>query len=498
MYERNIGTLILRVLVWLAAFASLGAAQGSSSAITTALTELPKCALQCLAASIKASPCAISDVTCQCTNAELVSSAELCVMTSCTVEQSLIAKNVTQTMCGAPVRDKTTEYNIVSCTLMGFACAFVLIRLGYKKFFTRTDLGLDDWFILLTLLVCVPSAVINVDLLTANGLGKDIWTLKPDEIGDFAFAFFIITILYFTEVFVLKLSLLFFYLRIFPGKTIRRVILGTVAFDVLFGIGFIVTALLQCRPISYNWTNWRGEGGGQCIDISAVAWANAAVSIALDLWMLAIPLSQLRELKLHWKKKIGVAMMFCVGTFVTVVSAIRLASLVEFRESTNLTWDYWGVSLWSTVEITVGIICACMPSMRLILVRIAPKVFDVSMVRASRYYYAKRASAYPGKWTDPSTQPSEASKNKSAASRQSWMPPNVRTSWRISQSPHDKVFVDGVLFSKVSPSKLEEEDQGRLVPMEDMDPSKYGTDVQISGGASSRNSTPDPGSTSKI
>lgn len=38
------------------------------------------------------------------------------------------------------------------------------------------------------------------------------------------------------------------------------------------------------------------------------------MSIALDVWMLAIPLWQLRGLKLHWKKKIGVAAMFIVGT----------------------------------------------------------------------------------------------------------------------------------------------------------------------------------------
>jgi hypothetical protein len=30
--------------------------------------------------------------------------------------------------------------------------------------------------------------------------------------------------------------------------------------------------------------------------------------------MLGIPLWQIRSLKLHWKKKIGVAMMFFVGT----------------------------------------------------------------------------------------------------------------------------------------------------------------------------------------
>lgn len=31
----------------------------------------------------------------------------------------------------------------------------------------------------------------------------------------------------------------------------------------------------------------------------------AAISIVEDVWMLAIPLSQLHSLQLHWKKKIG-------------------------------------------------------------------------------------------------------------------------------------------------------------------------------------------------
>ncbi|KAK6076408.1 CFEM domain-containing protein [Seiridium cupressi] len=494
----------LNFLLLLAAFAGLGvAADGSSSALNTALAELPPCALKCLLTAASTSACVPTDTACQCADAAFVASAELCVVTSCTIEESLSAKNTTQTMCGAPIRNKTVEYNVVSTTLMAIACLFVLVRLGYRKFFTSTDLGLDDWFIFLTLINCVPSAVINVSMLSANGLGRDIWTLTPDQITNFALGFWIITLLYFSEVFVLKLALLFFYLRIFPGKNMRRIILGTVAFDILFGLGFIVTALLQCRPISYNWTNWRGEGGGQCINISAVAWANAAVSISLDLFMLAIPLSQLRELNLHWKKKVGVALMFCVGTFVTVVSIIRLASLVEFRESTNLTWDYWGVSLWSTVEITVGIICACMPSMRLILVRIAPKVFDGSLVRNSRYYYARRSKSIApfeaGKWAahSKSSQPTDTdvSNPKSAASRNSWVPPHVRRSWRVSRSNQDhRIMADGILFSKVTPDQPVEEDQGRLVAMETLDPNKYKTEITISGGAQdySRGSTPEP------
>ena len=57
---------------------------------------------------------------------------------------------------------------------------------------------------------------------------------------------------------------------------------------------------------------------------------------------------------------------------VTVVSIIRLHALVTFAQSTNATWDNFPVSLWSTVEINVGIMCTCMPTLRLLLVRLFP------------------------------------------------------------------------------------------------------------------------------
>ncbi|KAH9909669.1 hypothetical protein F4778DRAFT_8858 [Xylariomycetidae sp. FL2044] len=431
-------------------FIGLGTAQTSSAsagAVNTFISQFPQCALQCLLGSIEASPCSMTDIACQCTNSELVASTEACVMTSCTVVESLAAKNLTQTQCAAPIRDKAFQYNVVSCTLFAIALAFVLIRTVYTKFFTSKDLGLDDCFIILTLRNCVPSAVINVNMLAANGLGKDTWTLTPDQITGFAKGFYIITIMYFSEVFVLKLSMLFFYLRIFPGPNIRRLLWATVAFDVLFGVSFIFTAIFQCRPISYNWTNWRREGGGTCADVSYIAWANAIVSILLDLWMLALPLSQLRELNLHWKKKVGVALMFCVGTFVTVVSAVRLGSLVQFRNSSNITWDYWGVCLWSTVEITVGIICACMPALRLILIRVAPKVFDGSVARRVSMYY-------PNKMRSADKSSGNATESEASAIRKSVrfsLKQGFRHSAYVGRGQEEKTPSDGGPLAKGSP-----------------------------------------------
>lgn len=105
-----------------------------------------------------------------------------CVMSNCTIPDALVVKNVSSTACGVPVRDGGTHYNIVSVTLGVISGATILMRLGFKLFIAKTGLGLDDWFILATILVGVPSSVITSEGLIPNGLGRDIWTLKPQQI----------------------------------------------------------------------------------------------------------------------------------------------------------------------------------------------------------------------------------------------------------------------------------------------------------------------------
>ncbi len=225
----------------------------------------------------------------------------------------LVAKNVTETLCQVPVRDVSTRYFAISLSFGVISAAIVLLRL-FTKYFTKASFGLDDAFMVATLIVGVPSMVLTSHGMISNGLGRDIWTLTPKQITNFVHAFYGMEILYFLQVSLLKLTLLFFYLRIFPAPTIKRVIWATAIFDCCFGVLFVLLAIFQCSPINFYWKTWDGEHKGKCLNVNALGWANAAISIVLDFWMLALPISQLFHLKLHWKKKVGVAMMFVVGT----------------------------------------------------------------------------------------------------------------------------------------------------------------------------------------
>ncbi|KAJ6436627.1 hypothetical protein O9K51_10874 [Purpureocillium lavendulum] len=111
------------------------------------------------------------------------------------------------------------------------------IRLLYKRFFsTKQRLGIDDWTILLASPIGIPSIAMTIFGLTANGLGEDMWGLQPSSLVAFGLYFYIIEILYVLLMTIVKLSLSFFYLDIFPGQTARRFLWATVAFHVAFGL----------------------------------------------------------------------------------------------------------------------------------------------------------------------------------------------------------------------------------------------------------------------
>lgn len=75
-----------------------------------------------------------------------------------------------------------------------------------------------------------------------------------------------------------------------------------------------------------------------------------------------------------------VVIIFCS---VTVVSALRLQSIVDLDRDNNPTRDLTAIVYWSSIEQDVGVLCSCMPALRKILVRAYPLAF-ASKNRSSR------------------------------------------------------------------------------------------------------------------
>ncbi|KAI8236916.1 Ketoreductase azaE [Colletotrichum sp. SAR 10_86] len=170
-----------------------------------------------------------------------------------------------------------------------------------------------------------------------SGAGQDMWTLTVDQITEYFKNFYVIQALYYSTIAFLKASILFMYLRIFPGERFRTVLWGTQAFNLAIGVTFVLLGIFQCRPIHLAWTAWRGdsESQGTCMDVVIIAMVYSAIQVGLDIWMLILPLTQILGLNMKWSKKFGLMFMFSLGLFLTAASTIRLRLLVDYHQGTH-------------------------------------------------------------------------------------------------------------------------------------------------------------------
>ncbi|UZP35154.1 hypothetical protein NXS19_002970 [Fusarium pseudograminearum] len=357
------------IIACLAALPLVSAALDKNA--SSILGTLPNCASKCLVTNVLTSTCDLEDIQCTCDNASLQKEIETCVLATCTIREALSTKNATMILCNAPIRDVRPNFIRINTVMGIISGVFVFIRFATKITYS-ISMGLDDLLIAITMLLAAFCICINAFGSAPNGIGTDIWTLTPEQITNFGYWFYVIVLTYFILQTTMKLSLLFFYLRIFPSKGVRRLLWGTVAFICANGTIFALVATFQCRPISHFWTKWDGNHKGWCANVNGVAWSNGAINIASDFLILSIPLFQLRKLNLDLNKKIGIGLMFSVGAFVTFMSIFRLYACIVagVSHTDNQSWDYLAMSKWSTVEVNVGIWCACMPTLRIMLMRL--------------------------------------------------------------------------------------------------------------------------------
>ncbi|KAG5983935.1 hypothetical protein E4U55_006642 [Claviceps digitariae] len=348
----------------------------------TDLTTLPQCVKNCLQPLCSS----LTDLACIC-QTNVLDAMNSCVTTSCSFPEGFYSRKYSSLACHIPARDHGAKLNIITCVL-GVTTGFCIVsRILFKRYLTsKQRLDKDDW----TIMSAIPTGTTLIALvvmgISKHGIGNDIWSVSNEDIKIFSNLFFAVSILYMVLMTQIKLSLCFFYLNIFPGVTIRRLLWMTVCFHILTAIAFSSVLLFACTPFRYSWNRFhldtRPLPQGSCLNLNAAGWSMSALNVASDLWLIAMPLTQVGKLNLHIKKKIGIILMFLTGALVTIISILRLNAMKTYNSTTNPTYDEWSLVWWSAIEICTGFICTSLPTMRLILIRIAPRTFGSERVQS--------------------------------------------------------------------------------------------------------------------
>lgn len=246
----------------------------------------------------------------------------------------------------------------------------------YTRIFMSQMGGVDDFFIAASTFLVVALTV-SMCLEVKYGMGQHQDNLTTHDNMWLNTWFWASLWLYYLSLFFAKMAILFQYRRIFPQPTFRKLNYALMVFITAYSCWTIFSAIFSCSPVSYFWMQGIDpEADGKCLNRLAVWFVNAGLNIFTDIAVTVLPLPVIKSLQLPKRPKLALMAVFCLGGVTCIVSLLRLQSLYAVSVSEDISWDNPMAALWSNLEVNIGILCACLPTLKTCIVRFFPRIFS--------------------------------------------------------------------------------------------------------------------------
>ncbi|TLD11113.1 hypothetical protein PgNI_05246 [Pyricularia grisea] len=251
----------------------------------------------------------------------------------------------------------------VSVLLVLAVCAVVARFIC--RFYARNAFLSDDWAILVALIFVAGTVGLTI-AGSSRGAGRHVWALTIDQIPEIYQVLYIYTFVYGGACGAVKLSILFFYMRVFgtrdlvTSRAFKAAIYIGICLSLLYPITIWVTMGNVCKPVTHFWTQFMGTPG-VCIDINTFFLALAIINMLIDFYVLAIPIPQILALNMSTRKKGAVLGLMLIGGFVCIASVLRCVYLSELSRAADVTSAMGPVFIWSAIEPCFAIVGACLP-----------------------------------------------------------------------------------------------------------------------------------------
>jgi hypothetical protein len=135
----------------------------------------------------------------------------------------------------------------------------------------------------------------------------------PTQQIRFAKIVFAIQLLYLASVSSVKISLLLFYKRVFPGKRFGYIVTVTLGLSGIWFLAFFFAQLFETWPISASWTlNPNGSYAWAINEQSMNLWL-CGTDILVDVFLLLLPVPVITSLRMSRKDKLAFLGIFSLG-----------------------------------------------------------------------------------------------------------------------------------------------------------------------------------------
>ncbi|CAI6092774.1 unnamed protein product [Clonostachys chloroleuca] len=263
------------------------------------------------------------------------------------------------------------------------ASSIILIARLNTRAFILKSLGVDDliatisWILLVTYSLMIIRAV-------GSGAGTHIDQVPPEQLANFFRSLPTIQLLFFAEIAMVRFSVIAFYSRLHNDRWYRcgLFVLGFINFAMTMIVVFLF--LTECKHIPYVFSYFHQVGryltrfylsdlwdsraeNRDCMDKAderKIFWAHGITGVAIDVGLLALPISLIfRVMKLSGQR-MQVLLVFCVGIVALVAGVMRLAYSIMIDFTVDTTYKIFIIVVWVDLEGHLGLWTACFPALQ--------------------------------------------------------------------------------------------------------------------------------------
>ncbi|KAI1453891.1 hypothetical protein F4805DRAFT_461281 [Annulohypoxylon moriforme] len=244
---------------------------------------------------------------------------------------------------------------------MALALAALTMRLA-SRHIKRSKLIISDYLAIGSLVFSwIASLLVVTSVLF--GLGLHIELVPLPKVRLLLINIFAAEIHYGIGFTLIKLSIITLYRQLFPTRFMLASTKILAVIIIMWGIAVVLVSVFNCNPIRGFWDYILPDYDvpTKCVNTRWFFIGISIPNIITDALLLCLPLRDVWGLQLPWNTKIIISGLFALGAFVIAASCMRIYSMISL-DSSDPTWTFVAGAIWSAVEMQIGVVCCCLPT----------------------------------------------------------------------------------------------------------------------------------------
>ncbi|KAK4224966.1 hypothetical protein QBC38DRAFT_531930 [Podospora fimiseda] len=291
-----------------------------------------------------------------------------CVGNNCGIEGKYDIAMLEQGLC--QLRPRSSKiYLWLPMLASGLAWFLLGVYFYCRWIITAHRYGPNDYLMMvLTVTFTVASTLMYV--ITKSSFGLDIWNVNTDEVSKGLKILYAGEPMYLLTITLAKLQLLTFYLETFKTTGDGLYFRMGLVFVILTNISLLAADLLQCIPISGNWTFVYSEEDPYftsqpetCINVSAFILVAGGLNILQEVMIVAL-FSHPVLFSLPYPTR--------YRRFKVIAGVATLSFIIIVKRENNPSWDFVPALVCTNLEMSITVIVACAPALKAWTRRVGP------------------------------------------------------------------------------------------------------------------------------